>query len=649
MLLSLFSLQILKYDYYVSKVSELTMNTTATTSTPRGRIYDRNGNVIVDNQAVKVIFYQKEDGITTSKEIEIAYKVADMISLDYTKLSQTNLKKFWIKIHSAEAKAKITDDEWQQLKERKITDNDIDNLKIDRVTDEELGLLTSNDKLAAYIYYLMNQGYSTDEKVIKKVDVTDEEYATIAENVNNIKGFDVRLDWVRVYPYGETFKTILGTVSTSESGIPYELKDYYLKQGYSLNDRVGTSYLEYQYESVLKGIKMVYQTLNDGSTKVIQEGSRGNDIVLTIDIKLQQAVEEIISQQLLEAKGEPNTKYYDHSFVVISNPNTGEILAMAGKQIITTTEGYKIYDYTPGIITTSVTAGSIVKGASQIVGYNTGALKIGEKRTDACLKIANTQQKCSWSTLGVVDDISALKYSSNVYQFFTAINVGGGTYKYDEPLEINTNAFNIYRNTFAEFGLGVLTGIDLPNESFGYKGTSTLSGHLLDFSIGQYDTYTPIELSQYINTIANGGYRLKPYLLKAVYSPTKDGLTQLLYKTEPTVLNKVDTSSEYLSRVKEGFKAVMNGGTGASYINSAYNASGKTGTSQSFLDTNSDGSIDVETISNTFGAYAPSDSPTVSFVIVSPDVFYNETGTAKTAVNKRISYEISQKYFELYK
>jgi cell division protein FtsI/penicillin-binding protein 2 len=77
-------------------------------------------------------------------------------------------------------------------------------------------------------------------------------------------------------------------------------------------------------------------------------------------------------------------------------------------------------------------------------------------------------------------------------------------------------AFKTYRDMLASFGLGVKTGIDLPVESLGYSGTSKLPGHLLDFSIGQYDTYTPIQLSQYINTIANGGKRLKPFLLKEV-------------------------------------------------------------------------------------------------------------------------------------
>ena len=191
---------------------------------------------------------------------------------------------------------------------------------------------------------------------------------------------------------------------------------------------------------------------------------------------------------------------------------------MSGKQIVWTSDGYKIYDYTPGIMTSPVAVGSVVKGASHIVGYNTGALQIGEVRDDSCIKIAATKEKCSWTYLGSINDITALKYSSNTYQFRTAINVGKGYYSYDAPLKIDETAFDIYRKTFNEFGLGIKTEIDLPVESLGYIGTSTKSGLLLDFSIGQYDTYTPIQLSQYISTIANGGNRMKFNLLKKVIS-----------------------------------------------------------------------------------------------------------------------------------
>ena len=324
---------------------------------------------------------------------------------------------------------------------------------------------------------------------------------------------------------------------------------------------------------------------------------------------------------------------------------------MAGKQIVLSGDAYKIYDYTPGIFTTSVVAGSVVKGASQIVGYNNDALEMGEIRDDSCIKIAATPLKCSWKYLGKIDDIEALKQSSNTYQFNTAINVGKGKYVYDRPIALDNNAFNIYRDTFKEFGLGVKTGIDLPNEGLGYSGTSKLAGHLFDFSIGQYDTYTPIQLSQYINTIANGGYRMKPYLLKAVYEPTTESLTILANETVPTVLNKVNTDDKYLERVRLGFKAVMeNGGTGSGYINLKYKPAGKTGTSQSFIDTNGDGLVDKETISNTFAAYAPYDNPVVSFTVASPDIYhYGNHNSSRSNVNMRIAKEVSKKFFEIYK
>lgn len=649
LLFGLFYVQIIKNDVYVNKVNQLTNNIIYGTSTPRGRIYDRFGNVLVDNEAIKIISYKKRSAISTKEEIKMAYLLGSLIDLELSGLSKNELRQFWLKNNPELGKEKITEDEWKKLEERKITSSDIEQYKLDRITEDDLKAYTNIDKEAALIYSLMNNGYSYSEKTIKK-NVLDTEYALVAENLEKLPGFNTKIDWQRYYPYGSVFRTILGNVSTTDSGIPYELKKHYLDLGYSLNDRVGTSYLEYQYENILKGTKDLYQVSNSGDNILLEAGNRGSDIVLTIDINLQKAVEEILEEQLKRAKGEANTEYYNKSFVIISNPKTGEILAMAGKQIVLSGESCKIYDYTPGIFTTSVVAGSVVKGASQIVGYNNDALKIGEIRDDSCIKIAATPLKCSWKYLGKIDDIGALKYSSNTYQFNTAIKVGKGNYIYDRSIILDNNAFNIYRDTFKEFGLGVKTGIDLPNEGLGYSGTSKLAGHLFDFSIGQYDTYTPIQLSQYINTIANGGHRMKPYLLKSIYEPTVVPLAKLVSETVPTVLNKVNTDDKYLERVKLGFKAVMeSGGTGSGYISLKYKPAGKTGTSQSFIDTNGDGMVDKETISNTFAAYAPYDDPVVSFTVVSPDIYhYDNNNSSRSNVNMRIAKEVSKKFFEIY-
>lgn len=644
LVIALFFVQVLGYEKYQAQLKTLTQTIVYGDSAPRGRIYDRNHKLIVDNKPLKVIYYKKPSNVTTEAEIEIAYKLADMIEVNSSKLSEKKLKEFWIQNNPNEAKTKITDEEWKQLKERKLTSDDIYDLEIERITTDDLSIYTDIDKEAAYIYTLMNTGYSYDEKVIKNENVTDEEYALVAENISKLNGVNTKLDWERYYPYGDVFRSILGNVSTSKSGIPYELKDYYLEKGYSLNDRVGTSYLEYQYEDLLKGEKNKYQVLSDGTYKLLEEGSRGTDIVLSIDIELQKAVEEILTEEVIKTKQEANTEYYNRSFVIITDPRTGEILAMSGKQAIEEDGEYKIYDYTPGILTSPVVMGSVVKGASQIVGYNTGALKIGEVRNDACVKIAATPEKCSWRYLGNINDINALAYSSNTYQYYTAINVGKGKYVYNKPLPIDTEAFNTYRQTFAEFGLGVKTGIDLPLESIGYKGTSTAPGHLLDFSIGQYDNYTPIQLAQYIDTIAENGKRIKMTLFKGIY---KDNETTNEVKTE--VLNTVDTKQEYMDRVHQGFEAVMEYGTGAGYIDMSYNPAGKTGTSQSFVDTNNDGVVDTETITTTFVAYAPSDNPVVAFTIISPDVSHNNgNSTHQSSINKRLADRVSKKYFEFY-
>jgi len=651
LLSTLFYTQIIKNKHYSDKLTTLTVNIIEGDSTPRGRIYDRNGNIIVDNTSVKTIYYKKPNNITTKQEIELAYKVALYIEVDYSKLKDKQLKEFWILNNSKESKKRITDEEWKDYKNRKLTSEDIQKLKLERVTDEDLESYESLDKEACYIYNLMNKGYYYTEKTIKKENVTDEEYAKIAENINTLSGFNVKLDWERYYPYGNTFKTILGSVSSSDSGIPYNLKEYYLEQGYELTDRVGTSYIEYQYESYLKGTKATYQVNADGSYTELTKGTRGNDIVLTIDIELQQAVEQILEEELIATKKEKNTQYFDKSYVIINDPKTGEILAMAGKQIVVNDDGsYSIYDYTPGVITGSVTPGSIVKGASHIVGYNTGALKIDEVRKDECIKIAATPLKCSYKNYGYIDDLEALKYSSNVYQFYTAINVGKGTYNYNKPLKIDESAFDIYRNTFAEFGLGVKTEIDLPNESLGYKGSNRLSGLLLDFSIGQYDTYTPIQISQYMSTIASDGVRMQPYLLKAVFDSTEESLTTLIYETESKQLNKVNTDSVYMDRVQEGFKLVLSpGGTGYGYVDYNQKPAGKTGTAQSFLDTDGDGTIDTATTTSTFAAYAPYDDPEVVFTVISPDVAPEDvTYNGMSKVNTRITQKVSKKYFEIY-
>ena len=213
-------------------------------------------------------------------------------------------------------------------------------------------------------------------------------------------------------------------------------------------------------------------------------------------------------------------------------------------------------------------------------------------------------------------------------------------------------SFDIYRNMYHSFGLGVKTEIDLPVESNGYTSKDKAAGNLLDFVMGQYETYTPIQLSQYVSTIANGGERLAPHLLKEVHKSSEtDEIGELDYNVEKKVLNKVDTKQEYMDRVKEGFKAVLNspGGYGVGYMDKSMHPAGKTGTSQSFIDTDADGVIDTETITSSFIGYAPYENPKMSIIVTSPDSSHpNSRTNYASLVTYRITQQVSEKYAELY-
>lgn len=124
-----------------------------------------------------------------------------------------------------------------------------------------------------------------------------------------------------------------------------------------------------------------------------------------------------------------------------------------------------------------------------------------------------------------------------------------------------------------------------------------------------------------------------------------------MFENKSKELNHVNTKQEYLDRVKEGFKQVLEyGGTGSGYIDLSHKPAGKTGTSQSFIDSDGDGKVDKETVTKTFVAYAPYDNPQVTFTVISPDIYYSETGsTYQSTVDKRIAKEVSDAYFSMYK
>lgn len=620
----LFYLQIISHEYYQELLSKKTIETIYIQA-PRGKIYDKNNNLIVSNKLVMNIIYKNDLKLDEFEEIELAYKVSEFIELDYSKLTTSYLKDFYILTHESEINNLLTNKEFDDYKNRIINDNQFYKLKKDKVKEEDLKIYEDKDKKAIYLYYLMNNGYSYEDKIIKE-DCSEEEFLFFSESNSNLDGFNTKYTYNREYLYGDTLKSVIGSVSS----IPSENVDYYLSKGYHLQDEVGISGLEFIYDDYLNGEDEVYN-LVDGKMYLAKDGEIGKDLTLTIDINLQKYVEDVLKQEIIKAKKNYSTKYFNHSYVVISD-TYGGVLAMSGKEYF---KG-KIVDRSIGTITDTMTVGSAVKAASMLIGYDTNTIKMGEVIKDECLKILNTPKKCSFKTMGNINDIVALQRSSNVYQFKIAIELGGGKYRYNKPLRINTEAFDTYREYFSRFGLGVNTGIELLNESRGYKGSSTLPGLLLDFSIGQYDTYTTMQLNQYISTIARDGKRYSMHLLKNVIDKEK-----VLYEYEPKVLNEINISQKYIDRVVLGLRKVITNGTGYGYVNNKLKAAGKTGTSESFMDTNGDLVVDKETNSTSFVMFYPYDNPKVSISMTSPNISSYSSYTYP--INKYVIRRITDK------
>ena len=454
----------------------------------------------------------------------------------------------------------------------------------------------------------VNNSYKYEDIILK--DNLDEKEISLVLN-SDVKGIFIKESFDRFYPYNDTLKNVLGSVGP----IQKENKNYYLKKGYKLYEKVGISGLEKEYEEYLKGTNAKYKVNNDNSLTVVSEGKKGSDLYLSIDINLVNEINTIIKEELVKAKKHLNTQYLNDTYVIVGNPKTSEVYSLNGQRYL---NDETFTDISLNNINSAFTMGSVVKGATISVGYKYNLIEKGKKILDGCVKLKNKTEKCSFKKLGYLDDVSALKMSSNYYQFLIAISLLGKKYTPNMDLNATEKEFNIYRDMLSSYGLGIITGIDLPNEKPGLKGNIISDDLLLNLAIGQYDTYTPIELFNYINTLAMKGKRISPSLVNEIKNNDF-----LIYKNKHEVVDNVQISNDDFNQIHKGFYEVMNNGTGLGFMNRNLSPAGKTGTSESFIDTNNDSKIDTKTLTLTMAGFFPYDDPKVSLIVVCPNTSHN--------------------------
>ena len=193
------------------------------------------------------------------------------------------------------------------------------------------------------------------------------------------------------------------------------------------------------------------------------------------------------------------------------------------------------------------------------------------------------------------------------------------------------------------------TGIDLPSEQTGFKGVPVhYQDLMLDLVIGQYDTYSTMQLAQYVSTIANGGSRMEPHMVKEIREPQLDNeLGPIVQEIQPKVLNRLYLENSWIENVQLGFKKVMQeqGGTAYSFFGGkSYSPAGKTGTAESFYDGPLKKYKMNPVMNLSLVGYAPSDNPEIAMAVLVPWAY---TGGTDNRANLKIGERVMDTYFEL--
>jgi len=647
-------LQIIQGEEFQAEV-ERTESTVIRGNVPRGEIYDAELRPLVANEAKNTIMYTRGSNTETESMAEVAYNLAHLIDIphsspfesDDSDLSMRDLRDYFYAQNSDLMDDRVDD----YVAENDISASDFSySDQVNLISEAELMEYSDQDLKAAAIFTQMNSAYALSTVNIKNDGVTQEEIARVSENLVLLPGISTGTDWERVYPQDNALRSVLGNVSSEDQGLPQNQVNEYLAKGYSRNDRVGRSFLEAEYEDVLRGSKSRSRTETDNSGDILSQeqiypGHKGDNLVLNIDMEFQADVDQIVTDVVENSRG-----LNDSAYAVAMDPNNGDVLAMSGKSA----SGGDIQDNTLGTVQNAFSMGSSVKAATVLTGYMDDVITTDNNTiVDRPLSFPSSEDISSvFNRTGsvAVNDMEAIQYSSNVYMSMLALRMGGYfDFEQNQSIPINGAAtIEELRGYFQQFGLGSPTGIDLPSESTGQTGANLTAASAMFFSFGQFDTYTPMQLAQYSSTIANGGTRYAPRLVSEVREtdPETGEVGSLAEPIEPQIMNHINVTDEQMNRVQNGMNLVVNGDYGFApgiFADTPYQAAGKTGTAEANYWGEEEDRRGESVTNMTFVGYAPYDDPEIAVAVVIPYLPNENPGTDHV----QMSREIFDAYFNV--
>lgn len=620
-------MQVLHKDFYENKLASASQ-TRVTMGSARGEIYDAAGKPLVQNTVKQVVSFTRSNKMTAADLKDISTKLLNYVTVTSPEVTDRQMADYYLadaevykKTVEALPKDKRYDSDGNKFSESELYNNAAESIAPNQLNYSE------DEKKAIYLFSQLNSVENFATGNIRTDPLTDTQIAVIASASKELPGISISTSWDRKV-LDTSLSSIVGSVSSEKSGLPAEEVDTYLKKGYSLNDRVGTSYLEKQYEEVLQGKRTVKEVHLDKhgnmeSVENIEEGSKGKNIKLTIDLAFQDSVDSLLKSYFNSELSNGGAKYSEGVYAVALNPKTGAVLAMSGmKHNLETGE---LTSDSLGTVTNVFVPGSVVKAATISSGWENGVLSGNQTLTDQPIVFQGSAPINSWYTPYYgsfpITAVEALEYSSNAYMVQTALGIMGQTYQPNMTVGTNNleSAMGKLRATFGEYGLGVSTEIDLPDESTGFIPQKFDLANYLTNAFGQFDNYTPMQLAQYVATIANNGVRLAPHIVEGIYDNNdKGGLGELIQAINTKEINKVNISESDMAILHQGFYQVSHGTspltTGRAFSDGAtVSISGKTGTAESYVAGGQKEANNTNAV-----AYAPTENPQIAVAVVFP-------------------------------
>lgn len=646
--------------------------TLVTVRSQRGEIYDRNGNILVKNKYTydvtldKNAFPSSNTGMNESLAALtgcVPYAGDDLLPL------KRDGESYLFEYDEDTVRRKRA--ELEKMLDKYSLPRDIDAQSLAEALIDRYGLLDeegkplfdgeTSDSVMRLRYELDRIDFNPFEPFVYASDVPFDTVVKVSEK--SVEGVAIRKVAGREYVYPEYMAHILGRVGK----IPADEFDYYDELGYPMDANVGVEGVEKAFESYLGGRDGKLVLVRDENGRVIDRYYKeapvaGKDVYLTLDLSLQMAAEDSLSNNIRYIKNTADEKiaaakarYTGENGELVPwavipsrigedcraggataiDPNTGEVFALAS---------YPTYDISSFLddytslasdpdrpLVNRALMGTYEPGSTFKVGVAATALQTGLISANDTIYdrgvyryYSDFQPRC-WIytsygyTHGYVNVTSAIQNSCNY--FF-----------YDVGRRLTIQRMNEYSK---KFGLGQPTGIELP-ESTGVlagpeysasEGKTWMPGDTLQAAIGQSDNlFTPLQLSTYLSTVLNGGTRYASHIL---YKVCEFGTGEHVYEYSPSVVSEVEINEEHVATLKNAMRRVTENGT-ASPVFSRYpiEIGGKTGTAQVGQGTSNNG---------IFIVFAPYDTPeiVVSCVIEHAGGANDVASTIKGILNER--------------